>query len=107
MPVTLAGTRNNPLVAEHIERVDDLPEYPVSHEQGYVYAVKAGGRSREELVQMIYKVSRQYHRRALINNRSGSIFMVSARWTEGAGLLALSQLPCQKMDMEMLGDIRL
>ncbi|OJJ04472.1 hypothetical protein ASPVEDRAFT_43949 [Aspergillus versicolor CBS 583.65] len=56
MPIALTGATNNPLMAEHIERVDDLPEYPVSHEQGYVYAVKAGGRSREELVQMIYKV---------------------------------------------------
>lgn len=103
----LTETRNNPLTAEHIERVDDLPEYPVSHEQGYVYAVKAGGRSREELVQMIHKVSRQYHRQALANNRVGSISMVSAIWTEDAGLLALSQLPCQKMDLEMLGGLLL
>lgn len=107
MPVELTETRNNPLTAEHIERVDDLPEYPASHEQGYVYAVKAGGRSREELVQMIHKVSRQYHRQTPANNRIGSICMVSAIWTEEAGLLALSRLRCQEMDMEMLGDLLL
>lgn len=57
MPLTWAKT--NPLSALHFERVDDLPEFPVSHEHGYAYAVKAGGRSREELVQMIHSVSRQ------------------------------------------------
>lgn len=46
-------------MALHLERVDDLPEYPVSHEHGHAYAVEAGGRSREELVRMIHNVSRQ------------------------------------------------
>ncbi|OJJ57920.1 hypothetical protein ASPSYDRAFT_1018177 [Aspergillus sydowii CBS 593.65] len=54
--ICLADTKTNSLMALHLERVDDLPEYPVSHEHGHVYAVEAGGRSREELVRMIHNV---------------------------------------------------
>ncbi|BCS30200.1 uncharacterized protein APUU_80503A [Aspergillus puulaauensis] len=56
IPLPLTWAKTNPLSALHFERVDDLPEFPVSHEHGHAYVVKAGARSREELVQMIHSV---------------------------------------------------
>ncbi|OJJ83424.1 uncharacterized protein ASPGLDRAFT_399040 [Aspergillus glaucus CBS 516.65] len=55
LPVPLTQAKsNNSLTSLHIEYIQDLPEYPVSHIYGYTYVVAVGDRSQEEMEKLVH-----------------------------------------------------
>ncbi|OJJ89193.1 uncharacterized protein ASPGLDRAFT_41135, partial [Aspergillus glaucus CBS 516.65] len=57
LPVPLTQAKgNNSLTSLHIEYIQDLPEYPVSHIYGYTYVVAVGNRSQEEMEELVHDV---------------------------------------------------
>ncbi|EYE90014.1 uncharacterized protein EURHEDRAFT_348141 [Aspergillus ruber CBS 135680] len=57
LPVPLTQAKgNNSLTSLHIEYIQDLPEYPVSHIYGYTYVVAVGNRSQEEMEKLVHDV---------------------------------------------------
>ena len=57
IPIPLTNAKTSPLTTLHIEYIDDLPEYPTSHIQGYTYVVASRGRSQAEMEQIAHEVS--------------------------------------------------
>ncbi|KAL4788280.1 hypothetical protein BJX76DRAFT_172465 [Aspergillus varians] len=57
IPTPLTQAKNSSLTTLHIEYIDDLPEYPVSHIHGFCYVVAARGRSQLEMEQLAHDVS--------------------------------------------------
>lgn len=58
LPVLLTQAKgNNSLTLLHIEYIQDLPEYPVSHIYGYTYVVAVGNCSQEEMEKLVHNVS--------------------------------------------------
>jgi hypothetical protein len=55
--IELTKAKSNPLQTLYLEYVNNLPEYPRTHLDGYTYVIAAHGLSQEEAEDLVQNVS--------------------------------------------------